>query len=138
MLLTGLVWLPLVYLVGERLTTLRRPGMVSSCPDWVLEQRYTTETVNPEEVVVEPLQGRHNVYAVFKLPEGYQPSPYFVVNLPNSQPYCGMISHAQGRERKTFVGLFRTRTTLWLMAKGQADQLNHRQNWSLAIVKRAS
>lgn len=142
-ILVILVILPIVYVAARKLQSFRRPSAVSGCPDWVLQQVNTAdETVHPEKIVVEPLQGRHNVYGVFRLPEGYTPSPFFVVKVEGSNPYCGTIipstkdrRHSAQKDDQTFIGRFRTRTTLWLITKGQADQLNHRENWSLAIVK---
>ncbi len=128
---------PILLLSSRKAHSFRRPSVVSGCPDWVLEQTgATTQKVHPEKIVVEPLQGRHNVYGIFKVPEGYQPSPYFVVHTEGSNSYCGVTAIAKHNPTdKTVIGRFRTRTALWMMTKGQSDDLNRRQNWSLVIVK---
>ncbi|MBD1845448.1 hypothetical protein H6F89_18960 [Cyanobacteria bacterium FACHB-63] len=115
----------------------RRPGVVSGCPDWVLTQTETaTEFVYPDHIVVEPWQGRHNVFATFKVPDGYQPGRFVVVRFEGSSPYCGdVVTHSTANGDRQVTAFFRTRTTLWLMSKGQINQLEQPNNWKLAIFK---
>ncbi len=144
LILLVLLSLPVGFIAFEKFQ-FRRPGIASGCPDWVLSQVQTSiEIVHPEKLVVEPWQGRHNVYATFKIPAGYQPSPFFVVTLEGSNPYCGNIisrpttSHSNDSSRdRQVIGLFRTRTTLWIATKGQLGQLERSSNWKLVILKQS-
>lgn len=137
LILIALMSLPIVILGAEKLES-RRPSVASGCPDWVLSQTETSENlIHPEKVVVEPWQGRHNVFATFNIPEGYEANQFFVVTLKDSNPYCGTVTRStptSNGERKVF-GLFRTRTTLWVISKGQLNQLEEPSNWKLAIFK---
>jgi len=136
LILLVLICLPISFLAIKKLQS-RRPSIASSCPDGILSQaQSSTDYIHPEKVVVEPWQGRHNVFATFKIPNGYQPSSVFVVTLKGSHPYCGTVvpqSNSQGDRQA--VGKFRTRTTLWLMSKGQMDELEQPSNWKLMIFK---
>lgn len=138
LILAILMCLPVGVLLTQELQS-RRPGIASSCPDWVLSRPESeTRFIHPEKVVVEPWQGRHNVFATFKVPDGYKPDAMFVVTIQDSNPYCGhTISRSRpgkSSDRQVF-GLFRTRTTLWLLSKGQINQLEQPSNWKLAIFK---
>jgi hypothetical protein len=116
----------------------RRPAAVSGCPDWILSEIKSGNTlIHPERVVVEPWQGRHNVFATFKVPAGYQESSIFVVTLHDANPYCGEIRPypSASDSNREVLGVFRTRTTLWLMARGLLNQLEEPSNWKLMIVK---
>lgn len=133
-LVLAIAFVPAILLSSRKAQSFRRPSIVSGCPEWVLEQINTAKKVHPEQVVVNPLQGRHKVYGIFKVPEGYEPSPYFVVQVDGASPYCGAaVISKQGETEQTVIGRFRTRTTLWIMTKGKADELNQPQNWSLMI-----
>lgn len=138
LILLILIWLPLGFLLIEELQS-RRPSVASGCPDWVLAQTQSaTNIIYPEKIVIKPWHGRHNVFATFKIPEGYTPSPAFMVTLKDSKPYCGAIrwEAPSGETGDHLVfGPFRTRTTLWLISRGQLDQLEQPSNWRLAIFK---
>lgn len=138
LILLILICLPVGFLIFQKLQT-RRPSVVSGCPDWAIAQFHSaTDIIHPEKVVIKPWQGRHNVFATFKIPDGYQPSSVFVVLLDDSNLYCGRIQSKSpsGEISKNHVfGPFRTRTTLLLMSRGQIDQLERPINWKLAIFK---
>lgn len=137
-ILAVLVCLPLGLLVARQLQA-RTPGVVSSCPDGVLEQiANPANVVHPEQVVVEPWQGRHNVFATFKVPDGYKATDVVVVTVKGSHPYCGIVmpySPSGASIDQRVFGWFRTRTALWLMTKGQLSQLEQPANWKLVVVK---
>ncbi|MBW4523710.1 MAG: hypothetical protein KME18_00735 [Phormidium tanganyikae FI6-MK23] len=136
LILVGLIGLSVGLLALSKLQS-RRPSIASGCPDWVLSQTENSpETIHPEDLVIEPWYGRHNVFATFKIPDGYQPSPFFVVSLKGSNPYCGQIlSRSKTGSDQRVTGVFRTRTTLWLMLRGHLDQLKQPTNWKLTISK---
>lgn len=139
LILVGLVCLSLGLFSLSKLQS-RRPGIASGCPEWVLSQtERSTNVVSPEDLVIEPWHGRHNVFATFKIPNGYQPSPFFVVSLKGSNPYCGSVisrsKFGKTENGQQVRGVFRTRTTLWLMLRGEMDQLKQPSNWKLALFK---
>ncbi len=136
LILALLMCLPIGYFAVRKLKV-RTPGFLSGCPDWVLtETENSANFVHPDKVVVEPWQGRHNVFATFKVPDGYQPIPFVVVTFKDSNPYCGnVVMRPTGNGNHQVFGLFRTRTTLLLMSRGKLDQLEQPSNWKLAIFK---
>lgn len=138
LILAVLVALPLGLVVAKKLQA-RTPSVVSGCPDEVLAQvANPANVVHPEQVVVEPWHGRHNVFATFKVPEGYEASDVVVVTVKGSNPYCGIVMpYSPSRERidQRVFGWFRTRTALWLLTKGQLSQLEQPENWKLAVFK---
>lgn len=136
--LAVLVCLPLGLLAAKKIQA-RTPGVVSGCPDWILEQTENpANVIHPEKIVVEPWQGRHNVFATFKVPDGYETSDIVVVNVKGSHPYCGIVMpyapSGMAMDQRVF-GWFRTRTALWLFTKGQLSQLEQAENWKLAVFK---
>jgi hypothetical protein len=133
----ALLSLPIAVLGSEQLES-RRPSVASGCPDWVISETETSPNlIHPDKVVVEPWQGRHNVFATFTIPKGYQANQFFVVTLKGSNPYCGAVTRGipTSNGDREVVGMFRTRTTLWVMSKGQLGQLEEPSNWKLAIFK---
>jgi hypothetical protein len=138
LILAILVCLPVGLLAAKKLQA-RTPGVVSGCPDWVLSQTANpANVIHPEKIVVEPWQGRHNVFATFKVPEGYETSDVVVVTVEGSHSYCGIVmpqSPSGMKLDQRVFGWFRTRTALWLFTKGQLSQLEQPKNWKLAIHK---
>ncbi|MBE9009913.1 hypothetical protein IQ250_06805 [Pseudanabaenaceae cyanobacterium LEGE 13415] len=138
LVLAVLLCLPLGLLIAKKLQA-RTPGVVSACPEQALEQiANSANVVYPEKVVVEPWQGRHNVFATFKVPDGYKATDIVVVTVAGSHPYCGIVMpyspSGTSIDQRVF-GWFRTRTALWLMTKGQLSQLEQPTNWKLVVIK---
>ncbi|WP_156426849.1 hypothetical protein [Leptolyngbya sp. NIES-2104] len=138
LLLAVLVCLPLGLIAAKKLQA-RTPGVVSGCPEWAFTQTANpANVIHPEKIVVEPWQGRHNVFATFKVPEGYEASEVVVVTVQGSHSYCGIVMpHSPSGmtiDQRVF-GWFRTRTALWLLTRGQLSQLEKPENWKLAIFK---
>lgn len=122
----------------------RRPSMVSKCPDTLLLSESSIYTLHPSKVIVKPWWGRHNVSAVFELPAGYTSSNFFMVNV-GSMTYCGLTKPIPGKVyegvyakpgARIVEGNFRTRTAMWLIFKGNIDQLRQPRNWMLVTEKR--
>jgi hypothetical protein len=68
----------------------QRSQMISDCPGSRLSaSNGPLIPVHPAQVTVEPWKGRHNVYAVFLVPNGYHPDEFVTIALPNGQTYCG-------------------------------------------------
>lgn len=143
----------LLLTVGYKAYQFRKPGAISICSEDTIQTfirarnakpNSTITTIHPTNVVVEPWQGRHNIFAVFQVPQGFQPNPSFIV-MVNGIPYCGyvestgsefndlMITPAQASQ--PVLAKFRTRTALWLITKGQGEHLKQSQNWWLVITK---
>lgn len=112
----------------------------SYCPEPVLANYKAGKTYgHPYKVVIKPWHGRHNVYAVFMLPNTVNPRKALIVNIPGVGSYCG----ASQRLGTSFEGVeaepgyyfvkasLRTRTTTLLIARGFLKYLKDPRNWSL-------
>lgn len=121
----------------------RKPGEVSRCPREVLTALDTTsDRIHPQKVVVRPWKGRHQVYAVFVLPDDYEADNPVVVSIEGEMTYCaGKPVRVKGDEfqrvyakpgEDIFVARFRTRTASWLIAQGKVEPLKQPHNWSLS------
>lgn len=145
----------LMLAIGYKLYKFRKLGAISICSQDAIQTfirarnakpNASIATIHPTNVVIEPWEGRHNIFAVFQVPDGFQPDQSFIV-MVNEVPYCGAIeptyrdwndpfnppSHAP----QAVLGKFRTRTSLWLITKGQGEELKQPQNWWLVITKRS-
>ena len=123
--------------------------LVPPLDDWCSGSGYlpsnrATTTVHALKVVVEPLQGQHHVYGIFRLesekcPPG-QPVVFTVVGAGKycEKTYVERIQDIEGIEvppgyylTKHFI---RTRTALWLSIEGLSDQLKQPLNWTLTYA----
>lgn len=120
----------------------RKPSEVSRCPSEALvASDATSDRIHPEKVVLRPWQGRHQVYAIFLLPDDYEADNAVVVSIEGEMTYCaGKPARVKGDEfqgvyakpgKDIFVARFRTRTASWLIAQGKVESLKQPQNWSL-------
>ena len=123
---------------------LKKPSTLSGCPDGVLAAfNYSTEKIHASKIIVEPWEGRHNVYGVFVLPAGYQAKHFFAVRVDGSDPYCGKVTmldqpaYGVGTQPgdRIAIGHLRTRTALWLLTKGKQEELKQPSNWVLGTKK---
>ena len=127
----------------------RTPNEVSRCSRQALVATDTSSSrIHPRKVVVRPWKGRHQVYAIFVLPNEYQANNTVVVNIEGVSTYCG--SKPVPVAGNTFQGVyakpgehillayFRTRTASWSIAQGKAEQLQQPRNWLLGIQKMRS
>jgi hypothetical protein len=108
-----------------------------------LPSNLPTKSVYPIKVVVEPFQGRHQVYAIFQL-DGSKlpPNERVIVTVGGAGHYCE-VSNSVG---KYFEGIepppgfylsrhfIRTRTALRLSAKGLLGKLRSPENWMLTYT----
>lgn len=124
----------------------RKPGEVSRCPRTALTASDTTsDRIHPQKVIVRPWKGRHQVYAIFVLPNEYQANNAAVVSIEGESTYCSgtPISVKADEVHKVYakpgerivVTYFRTRTASWLIAQGKGDLLKQPHNWSLSVQK---
>ncbi|MDV2995193.1 MAG: hypothetical protein N4J56_004847 [Chroococcidiopsis sp. SAG 2025] len=120
----------------------RKPDEVSRCPREALTRSDTkSDRIHPEKVVVRPWKGRHQVYAIFVLPDDYEIDNAVVVNIEGEMTYCASKpAKVKGDEfqgvyakpgEDIFVARFRTRTASWLIAQGKVEALKQPHNWSL-------
>jgi hypothetical protein len=112
----------------------------SYCPEPVLANFKAGKIYgHPNKVVVQPWNGRHNVYAIFMLPNEIKRGKTLIVNIPGGGTYCG----AMERVGTSFEGVeaepghylvkasLRTRTSTLLIARGFLKQLKDPRNWNL-------
>jgi hypothetical protein len=106
-------------------------------PEAIALSDVNSNTVHPQKVVVRPWKGRHHVFGVFELPENVPNSSPFKVHIPGVGTFCGSLnvrkggrfSTAAGSGKQMYVGYLRTRTALWVTARGKYSQLRHPSNW---------
>lgn len=122
----------------------KKLNSLSNCPETALiSSDQSTEKIRASKTIVEPWEGRHHVYGIFVLPSGYQARRFFAFSVDGSNPYCGGVSllnqsayglNIQPGERIA-IGHLRTRTALWLLTKGQQEELKQPSNWVLRAEK---
>ncbi len=118
----------------------RRPSTLSKCPESAIDASNSTEKIRASKIIVEPWEGRHNVYGIFVLPAGYESKDYFAVNLDGSTTYCGGVTmlnysvHGVNIKpgERIAIGHLKTRTALWLLTKGKQEELTQPNNWLLS------
>ncbi|PSB20138.1 hypothetical protein C7B65_08785 [Phormidesmis priestleyi ULC007] len=127
---------------------LKKPSTLSWCPESAIASSdhstdHSTEKIHASKIIVEPWEGRHNVYGIFVLPSGYQANHFFAVSVDESNLYCGGVKmldqpaygvSIQPGERIA-IGHLRTRTALWLLTKGKQEELEQPSNWVLRAEK---
>lgn len=117
----------------------RSPSRISRCPSAEIQPSSQVQEIRATRVVFKPWKGRHHVYGVFVVPPGYQPTNFFKISTENTGDYCGTIA---GKPPETYggivIGQLRTRTALWLVAKGEQDRVAQPQNWTLEIVRESA
>ena len=101
-------------------------------------------SIHPLKVVVEPFQGQHQVYGIFRMEK---------VKTPPSQPVVLTVNHV-GKycESTVYLGqnfaeitvpnqyylsqhYIRTRTALWLSMRGLLEKLRQPDNWTLTYTE---
>jgi hypothetical protein len=124
---------------------LQRSPVISDCSGSSLSLSHGPRlSLHPQQVVVEPWKGRHNVYALFIVPNGHQPDEFVMITLANGQSYCGhtvvldnpqAINLSVPPDHYAVRGMLRTRTTIGLLSEGRKAELERHENWTLAIQK---
>lgn len=113
---------------------------ISRCPEEILVRlNEANPQASPSKIVIKPWKGRHNVHGIFMLPVDDESAKRLVVRIPGAGTFCGG-AHSVGT---SFEGIqakpgyyliktnFRTRTSIWLIARGFANQLKDSQNWKV-------
>jgi hypothetical protein len=124
---------------------LQRSQVISDCSGSTLSPSHGPRLpLHPQQVVVHPWKGRHNVYALFLVPNGHQPDEFVMITLANGQTYCGhtvvldnpqAINFSVPPDHYAVRGMLRTRTTIGLLSEGRKAELERPENWTLAIQK---
>lgn len=113
---------------------------ISQCPEEVLERiNEINSQTTPSKIVIQPWKGRHNVHGIFMLPAEDKSSKLLVVRIAGAGTFCGGAHNIgtsfEGIQAKPGYYLlrtnFRTRTSIWLIARGFANQLKDSRNWKL-------
>jgi hypothetical protein len=113
----------------------------SKCPEKILASSNEVKTqAVPYKIVFKPWNGRHNVHGIFMLPVEDKSAKILVVRIPGAGTFCGGAHNVgtsfEGIQAKPGYYLiktnFRTRTSIWLIARGFPIQLKDSRNWILA------
>ena len=121
-----------------------KPSTLSWCPAGAIAvSDPLTEKIHPSKIIVEPWEGRHNVYGIFVLPAGYEAKRFFAVRVDGLSSYCGIVTlldqpaYGVGIQpgERIAIGHLRTRTALWLLTKGKQEELKEPANWVLRAEK---
>lgn len=98
---------------------------------------------SPEKIVVEPWRGRHNVYGIFMIPDGYRSDHFVTLKIPGEKTHCGLLLGVNSFNEGIHVkpgyyllrGYFNTRVAVELILKGKGDQLKQPLNWRLGYAQ---
>ncbi len=116
---------------------------LSQCPEEVLASLSEVKTqAYPYQIILNPWYGRHHVHGIFMLPVANNSSnKMLVISVPGAGTFCGgAFNYNVGN---SFYGIqakpgyyllkanFRTRTSIWLIARGYANELKDSRNWRL-------
>jgi hypothetical protein len=109
-----------------------------------LPANLSTTSIHPLKVVVEPFQGQHQVYGIFRLEKA---------KIPPNQPVILTVNHV-GKycESTIYLGqnfaeiavpnqyylsqhYIRTRTAIWLTMRRLLEELKQLENWTLTYTE---
>ncbi|MBD2346232.1 hypothetical protein H6G18_19080 [Anabaena subtropica FACHB-260] len=122
----------------------RSPTVSCNKPYGFFSTKKAKQYTSPEKLVVQPWRGQHQVYAVFKIPKGYQHEYLFRLKLPGEATRCGGLvpieksvstDISNNQEYYLVQGYLNTRIALNLIAKGKINDLKQAENWQLGYVK---
>ncbi|MEA5506496.1 hypothetical protein VB735_26005 [Halotia wernerae UHCC 0503] len=97
----------------------------------------------PEKIVIKPWFGRHRVYGIFMIPNGYRSDHFVTLTIPGEKTYCGELMNAGNNFIEGIYaqpgyylikGQFNTRIAVWLIAQGKRNQLQQPSNWRLGYA----
>ncbi|MBD2387738.1 hypothetical protein [Cylindrospermum sp. FACHB-282] len=99
--------------------------------------------ITPEKIVIEPWRGRHQVYGIFMIPDGYIRDHLVTIEIPEKPTYCGILLFPSNTYGGIYAkpghylmkGYLQTRTTLELIFEGKINQLKQPSNWKLGYIK---
>lgn len=98
----------------------------------------------PEKIVVQPWRGRHQVYGIFMIPEGYKSDRFVTLKVPGEKTYCGSLVDVGDRSigeispkpgYYLLKGYFNTRVAIKLIVEGKGNELKQPNNWRLGYAK---
>lgn len=114
------------------------------CEKWgFIDSTSSKYYIHPEKIVIEPWRGKHHVYGIFMIPNGYIHDRIITVKIPGKQTYCGNLLFPSntyaGIDAKPghhlMKGYLQTHTALELIFQGKGNQLKQPSNWSVGYVK---
>jgi hypothetical protein len=117
---------------------------IYSCQKWgFIVTNSKKYYLNPEKIVIEPWRGRHHVYGIFMIPDGYVRDHLITIKIPGKPTYCGILLFPSNTYDGIYAkpghylmkGYLQTRTTLELIFEGKANQLQQPSNWRLGYIK---
>jgi hypothetical protein len=121
-----------------------RSATISNCPGSTLSRSHgPLVPLHAQQVFVQPWKGRHQVYALFLVPGGYQADQFVTIKLADGQIYCGhtalvdpsTLNQSLPPGHYMMRGKLRTRTTIGLLSQGKKAELEQPTNWTLVTQK---
>jgi hypothetical protein len=109
-----------------------------------LPENQPTTSIHPIKVVVEPFDGQHQVYGIFRMEKEKSPSSQPVVlTVTHVGKYCELTNYigqnfeeiAVPNEYYLSQHYIRTRTALWLATQGLLEELKQPDNWTLTYAE---
>jgi hypothetical protein len=97
--------------------------------------------VSATKVIVEPWLSKHHVYGIFKIPDKYKETPFFILTIPGNHQYCSRPFGYDENYDDVFAEpgthliryYIRSRTGIKLIFQGLYFQLNNPNNWILSF-----
>ncbi|MBE9028224.1 hypothetical protein IQ266_00455 [filamentous cyanobacterium LEGE 11480] len=142
---SGLITVAGLLVGAKAIHFISRSQAISDCPASVAGQAMAAadSKLHPLKVVVEPWEGRHNVYGVFVIPKGHRSDRFVTITFDDRQTYCGSIVPVDPSwvnmkvqpGQQVVLGLLRTRTAIWLLTNGKKSQLEQPASWTLSTQK---
>lgn len=109
-----------------------------------LPTNLATTSVHPIKVVVDPFQGQHQVYGIFRLDKAKNPpNQPVILTVTHAGKYCE-FTNSIGQDFAEIVvpnqyylsqHYIRTRTALWLTSQGLLKELKQPDNWTLTYAE---
>jgi hypothetical protein len=109
-----------------------------------LPENLSKTSIHPIKVVVEPFDGQHQVYAIFRLDQAKSPpSLPVVLTVIHAGKYCESTNYLGQNFAEIAVPnqyylsqhYIRTRTALWLTVQGLLGELRKPSNWILTYAE---
>ncbi len=118
---------------------------VTSCQEWgFYSSKDGKYYAHPEKIVFQPWHGRHHVYAIFMIPNGYINDFLLTVKIQGIKTICGTTKNRgasfEGISAKPgyylVQGFLNTRTGVWLITQGKTEELKQLDNWVIGYTKK--
>jgi hypothetical protein len=123
---------------------LSKRSPIVGCDESGFSKNTPKSYIHPEKIIVKPWHGQHHVFGIFMIPNGHINDKLFKLNIPGEPTFCGVLEYkgtfeAEGIRGKSgfylMKGLINTRTALWVISQGKANDLKKPDNWKLGYTK---